>query len=225
MSYITIKDKLILILKTITDFKDSYTASTLSFSAATKTVTDSAAGLAFVQAGDNVTITGSGSNNGTYKVTTGNTAGSFVVDGTLVNENIGAAVTLALPTHVSHGDYSLLDKGIGNCIVLIPGPASESLKQARSLLREWTFYADMFVKFTDEPVSWLAFVTLRSSVLDALEKYPILNNLSGIERVTVACNDDPNGVFDSQGNGPMWFSQRFEINVTERTDLSGGDYA
>jgi len=225
MSYITIKDKLTGILKGITAFKDSYTASTISFVAATKTISDSASGLVFVVAGDTLTITGSTSNNGTYRVATGGNSASFTVDEALVNENVGQAVTLALPTHVAHGDYSLLDKGIGDCFVLVPGPVSESLKQAHSSIKTWTLYGDLFSKFVAEPESWLAFVTLRSTIIDQLEKYPMLNQLSNALKITVSANDDPSGVFDSTGNGPMWLSQRFEIKVTERTALSGGDFA
>lgn len=225
MSYITIKDKLISILKGITDFKDSYTASTLSFTAATKTVADSAGGLAFVQAGDNVTISGSASNNGVFRVATGNSAASFTVEEALINEAAGQSVILALPTHVVHGDYSLFDKGISSFVVLVPGPVSEAVKQAHSSIKTWVFYVDLFVRFTNESASWLSFVTLRSSIIDELEKYPMLNNTSGILKITVSANDDVQGVFDSQNNGPFWFTQTITIQVTERTALSGGDFA
>lgn len=226
MSYTTIKDKLIGILKGITDFKDSYSASTISFVAATKTISDSASGLVFVVAGDVVTITGSVSNNGVFRVATGAVAGSFTVEEALVNENAGATITLALPTHVTHGDYSVMDRGVGNCLILVPGPVSEALKQAGSAIRTWTLYADLFAKFTDESASWLSFIALRSAVIDQLEKYPMLNNSSNILKISVSAGDDPSGVFDKDGTGgPFWLNQRFTIQVTERTALSGGDFA
>jgi len=225
MSYITVKDKLIGILKGISDFKDSYTASSLSFTAATKTIADSANGLAFIQPGDIVTITGSASNNGVFKAATGGNAASFTVEETLVNEAAGASVTLALPAHVTHGDYSLFDKGVGNFAVLLPGPVSEPVNQARSSIRTWSLYADLFVRFSNEAASWLSFVTLRSAVIDQLEKYPMLNNSTGVLKIVVSANDDAQGVFDTQGAGPMWFTQRFTIQVTERAALSGGDFA
>ena len=225
MSYITVKDKLIGILKGITDFKDSYTATTLSFTAATKTIADTANGLAFIKAGDIITITGSASNNGAYKVATSGSAASFTVEETLINEAAAASVTLTLPTHVTHGDYSLFDKGVGNFVVLLPGPVSEAVIQAHSSIRTWTLYADLFVRFTNETAAWLSFVTLRSSVIDQLEKYPMLNNSSGVLKIVVAANDDAQGVFDTQGAGPMWFTQRFTIQITERAALSGGDFA
>ena len=225
MSYITVKDKLIGILKGITDFKDSYTASTISFTAATKTIADSASGLAFITDGDNVTITGSVSNNGVYRVATGGSAASFTVEETLVNEAAAASITLALPTHVTHGDYSPFDKGVGNFIVLVPGPVSESVNQARSSIRTWTIYMDLFVRFANDTSSWLSFVTLRSSVIDQLEKYPMLDDSTGVLKISVSANEDPQGVFDSQGAGPMWFTQRFTVDITERAALSGGDFA
>lgn len=225
MSYITVKDKLIGILKGIAALKDSYTATTLSFTAATKTIADSAGGLAFITAGDNVTITGSVSNNGVYRVATGGSAASFTVDETLVNEAATASVTLALPTHVTHGDYSLFDKGVGSFAVLVPGPVSEAVIQAHSSIKTWVIYVDLFVKFTDDASSWTSFVTLRSSIIDQLEKYPMLDDSTGILKIVVSAGDDVQGVFDSQGAGPMWFTQTITVQITERAALSGGDFA
>ena len=77
-----------------------YTAATLSFTAATKTIADSAQGLARFQTGTRLQITGSTSNNGFYTVATGGVAASLVVAETLVNEIAGASVTLSDVTDV-----------------------------------------------------------------------------------------------------------------------------
>lgn len=225
MSYTTIKDRIITLLKLISDFTDSYTASTLSFDAETAKVSDSANGLAFVQAGDSVTISGSTSNNGTFKVSSGSLAGEFTVDGILTDEAAGSAVTLTLPTHVVHGDYSLFDKGVGNFLVLVPGSVSEAVKEGRSEIRTWTYYLDMFIKFTDEATAWTNLVTLRSAIIDKIRIYPHLNSLSGILQTNISAPDDPEAIYDAQNNGPFWLSQRMVMTVTERTAQSGGDYA
>jgi hypothetical protein len=71
-----------------------YTASTISFTAATKTIADTAAGLLRFRTGRRIKITGSTSNNGTYTIATGDVAGSIVVSEALVDEVAGAAVSI-----------------------------------------------------------------------------------------------------------------------------------
>lgn len=71
-----------------------YTASTISFTAASKTITDTAAGLMRFRAGRRIKVTGSTSNNGTYTIATGDVAGSIVVSETLVNEAAGQSVSI-----------------------------------------------------------------------------------------------------------------------------------
>lgn len=72
-----------------------YRAITLSFTAASRTVADSANGLGFIRPGDMIRITGAGQagNNNFFRVATA-AAGSVVVDETLVNESAGATVTI-----------------------------------------------------------------------------------------------------------------------------------
>lgn len=225
MSYTTIKTKLLAIAKGITSLKDTYSASTLSFDATTHKISDSAGGLVFVLTDDVITIAGSTSNDGTYHVSDGANAGYVVVTEDLTTEDAGDAVTLTAPTHVTHGDYSLFDKGVGNFLVLVPGGVSEATIQAHSSIKTWTLYGDLFVKFTTEAETWDNFVSLRSDLIDQMEKYPMLDNSSGILKIRVACPGDPEGVFDNQNNGPFWFTQRLEISVTERSALSGGDFS
>lgn len=81
-------------------FRDihTYTAATLSFTASTKTIADTAFGLHRFQAGDHVQISGAGQagNNGLFTVVTGNVDGSLVVSESLTNESAGASVTVAV---------------------------------------------------------------------------------------------------------------------------------
>lgn len=225
MSYATIKTQLLTILKLIADFKDSYVASTLSFDATTKRINDSASGLAFIVTDDVIAVSGSTSNNGVFRVTDGGQADYVVVSEDLVNENAGQAVTIAAPIHVTHGDYSLFDKGVGNFLVLVPGPVGKGVIAARSSYRSWVLYGDLFIKYSSESAAWESLVTVRSSVIDQLEKYPMLNNTTGITKIEVSADEDPSGVFDSQNQGPFWLTQRFRIVVTGRSNLSGGDFS
>lgn len=72
------------------------TAATISFTASTKTIADSGNGFvtAGFRVGESVAITGSGSNNGTYTLMSV-AAGAMTVAESLVNESVGASVTIA----------------------------------------------------------------------------------------------------------------------------------
>ena len=72
-----------------------YTAATLSFTASSKIIADTAYGLKRYQTGDVIEISGSGSNDGYYTVATGNVANTLVVSETLQDEDAGASVTIS----------------------------------------------------------------------------------------------------------------------------------
>jgi hypothetical protein len=73
----------------------AYTASTISFDAATREIRDSANGLGTFDAPAVVLVSGSASNDGVYRIDSSSADGSlFVTVGTLVNEAAGASVTL-----------------------------------------------------------------------------------------------------------------------------------
>lgn len=71
-----------------------YAAATLSFTAATKTIADSAAGLVTILTGDTIRVRGSASNDGVYTVATGGVAGAIVTTEALAGELAGAYITL-----------------------------------------------------------------------------------------------------------------------------------
>jgi hypothetical protein len=85
---------------TLADLKDrllarrTYTAATISFTAATKKISDSARGLKRFQTGDAILVSGSASNNGYYSIATGDVAAEIVTTEALVNEVAGASVTI-----------------------------------------------------------------------------------------------------------------------------------
>jgi hypothetical protein len=224
MSYISIRDKLKTITKKITDFIDSYSASSISFDSATHRISDSANGLIFLVKDDVITVSGSTSNNNTFNVTDGSHAGYIVVAEDLVTEIAGDPVVISAPVHVTHGDYSTLDKGVGNSLVLVPGAVSTSVKQGGgSSIRTWNLYGDLFVKFTTESETWENLVTLRSAIINKLEIYPSLDSTSGILKIETSLPEEPWAVMDKQGAGPFFLAQRILISVTERTALSGGE--
>ena len=88
-----------------------YAAATLAFVAATKKITDSAAGLVTVLTGDTIRIRGSASNDGVYTVATGGVAGEIVTTEALVDE--GAARYITICKRESHSNNAVLDQRTG----------------------------------------------------------------------------------------------------------------
>lgn len=72
----------------------AYTATTISFTASTDTITDTAKGLRAIQVGEIIEVEGSTLNNGFYTVATVVGPGSFTVSEALADEAAGASVTL-----------------------------------------------------------------------------------------------------------------------------------
>lgn len=224
MSFSTIKTKCLAISKEIDSLKDSYSASTISFDSATHKILDSASGLGFLSQDDKITISGSGSNNGVFTVSTGGESGYCVVVENLTTEIAGSAVSISAPTQVYFGEYPF-DKGVGDFLSFYPGPVGEQIKIPTSSIRSWTLYADLFVKYTTEAETWEKLTDLRSELIDIFEKYPILNNSSGILKVRSDCPIDPEAIFDKSNNGPFWITQRINLVITEKVTVSGGDFS
>ncbi len=88
-----------------------YAAATIAFVAATKKITDTANGLATFKTGDTIRVRGSTSNDGVYTVATGNVAGEIVTTEALVDEAVGAYVTLC--KRVSPSNNCILDNNTG----------------------------------------------------------------------------------------------------------------
>jgi len=71
-----------------------YSAATIAFAASTRSITDTANGLAVAETNDLIHITGSTYNDGIYTVETGGVAGTIVVKENLTTEALGDTVTI-----------------------------------------------------------------------------------------------------------------------------------
>lgn len=87
------------------------TAADISFTAATKKISQVAAGLAIFLTGDIIVITGSVSNDGVYTVATGGVAAEIVTTEALVDEAAGASVSIA--KREAHSNNCVLDQNTG----------------------------------------------------------------------------------------------------------------
>ena len=139
----------------------------------------------------------------------------------------GLTGTFADTAQVTLGNYDVLDSGVAASAVLVPGAFEQDGQGeggARKSVRAWNVLIDLFRKYVDEGTTYTSFTTDRDAVIAEIEKYPTLNGETGIVNVIVRSDGDPGEVFDEDDAGPFFVWQRLRVAVTERADLSGGEY-
>lgn len=87
----------------------TYTASTISFTASTKKISDTAWGLKRFQTDDLIQVSGSTSNNSRFTVATGNVAAEIVTSESLTDESVGQSITI---TNITDLDDDALLEGV-----------------------------------------------------------------------------------------------------------------
>lgn len=135
--------------------------------------------------------------------------------------------TFASTDDVSRGDYRILDSGADTLAVLIPGPFEQdgiAEGGARKSVRAWQVLIDLFRQYVDDGTTWTNFETDRDAVLAQIEKYPTLDGESGVVNIVITADADPGEVFDEDEAGPFFVWQRLRLTITERADLSGGEF-
>ncbi len=135
--------------------------------------------------------------------------------------------TFAATTDVTRGDYRILDSGADAVAILVPGAFEQDgigEGGARKSVRDWNVLIDLFRKYVDDGTTWTNFETDRDAVMGQLEKYPTLDGESGVVNVIISADADPGEVFDEDDQGPFFVWQRLRIRITERADLSGGEF-
>ena len=139
----------------------------------------------------------------------------------------GLTGTFVSTSDVTRGNYEVLDSGADATAVLIPGAFEQdgiAEGGARKSVRDWNVLIDLFRKYLDEGTTWTNFETDRDAVIAELEKYPTLNGEAGIVRGIISADADAGEVFDEDDNGPFFVWQRLRIKITERADLTGGEF-
>lgn len=114
----------------------TYSAASISFAESTKKISDSAYGLKRFQTGDLIQVSGSADNDGYYTIATGNVAKEIVVVEALVDELVGATVTITqmddLPDDVA------LERAVGTVSRYIDGRCGRRFYQKSGTVRYYT---------------------------------------------------------------------------------------
>ena len=116
---------------------------------------------------------------------------------------------------VTEGDFRVLDSGSTNTAVLLPGAIPNF--DIAGLVRQVEYEAimDLFTRFVDD-TTYNTFGTLRDAVISTLNTGSA-PALSAVYFITLLRSDsDPIELFDKQGNGPFFITQRFRITIEEQ---------
>ena len=132
-----------------------YTATTLAFVSATKTITDTAGGLRRFANTDVIEVSGSVSNDGLYTVVTGGNPTVVVVSEALANESAGASVTLSQVSSLASATDPSDDDALERCIQSASREIDNYTQRRFYTVEETRYYTacDYDLIFVDDLVS------------------------------------------------------------------------
>jgi hypothetical protein len=133
-----------------------------------------------------------------------------------------------LSTSVKLSDYSLLDNGTAQFIVLQPDSFDSDQNDAWGRdVKHWNILAEVFQKYTKETETMTNFRSLRTAIINELEKYPTLNNAAGVLGRTFSGEGGVINVTDKNNPTLIYYKmQTFRVVVTQEvTDITGGEFA
>lgn len=113
---------------------------------------------------------------------------------------------------VTEGDYRAMDQGRTNIAVITPGSLPEF---GTTELTRWHTYdamVDLFSRW-DDFTAYNDFGTLRDAVLSTVNAAPCLDETYSI--TGIASEGNPTEVYDKQGAGPFFMTQRLRFTIQE----------
>jgi hypothetical protein len=128
---------------------------------------------------------------------------------------------------VDIGNYQMLDKGVSHAAVLLPGRFSGQ-DGSYEEVRDEDILLDLFQRYNaDAGTNWDNFTVFRDAVRDKIKSYPTLNGVTGVSRVLVNADEDPDAISKGKNPeaGPVFILQRLRVTVTQRVAMTAGEYA
>lgn len=125
---------------------------------------------------------------------------------------------------VKLSDYSPFDNGTPQFIVLQPeGFNSDESDGADRMVYSWNIQIELFQRFTNETTTMTNFRAFRKAVIDELEKYPTLNNASGVLARTFAAEG---GVVDVKDKEALLYRMQTLrcVVIQEVTSITSGEF-
>jgi len=106
-------------------------------------------------------------------------------------------------------DHAILDMGVTNAAVIIPGGIGTQPQNGPPYTRTWDILLRLFTQFIDEPTALAAFKALRAAVILKIDENPGLGGVSGVLNTIIASESD---IYES-GPTPIYLAQNFRVTV------------
>jgi hypothetical protein len=135
------------------------------------------------------------------------------------------AISTVSSDDITRGDYSVMDSGRDNIAVITPGAIDQPDARSRMSYYEWDVLIDVIRRYIDDGSTSVSFIQWRDSIMTQLESYPTLDGVTGVLRTRIRTEGDPDDIFDDDDAGPFFKVQRLRLTITQRIDLTGGEYA
>lgn len=132
-----------------------------------------------------------------------------------------------LSGNVTLSDYRPLEDGDLQFVVLQPDSFDSGEGQSWAMeFKNWNIIAEVFQRYTSESETMTNFRTLRSNIINAVQKYPTLNQVDGVVGVTVTGEGGIRDITDA-GNSSIIYYRMQTIRFVIRQqidDVTGGEY-
>ena len=129
---------------------------------------------------------------------------------------------------IMNGDESGLVGGADYFARLHPGSFGPTAVANRQVAIDWEIELKIYVLFKELQTSWDNFRSLRSEVSYLILQYPSLNNVQGVQSVTIGAGENPVYIVDDPeiaNPTPLYISQTFSVLVHQLFPMNGGEYA
>jgi len=126
---------------------------------------------------------------------------------------------------VKLSDYTPFDDGETRFIVLQPDDFDSGDSDAEDrMVYSWSILVELFQKFTNETETMTNFRAFRKAVINELEKYPTLNNATGVLSRTFASEGGIPDVKDK--DALLYRMQTIRVTVVQEvTSITNGEFA
>jgi hypothetical protein len=118
------------------------------------------------------------------------------------------------------GDYRPLGKGKSQVVVLNAGPVPNRrvVQATRRIATDWVIYIDLYVAWRGE-ISTIAtdIRSKRQDIIDHIDKYPTLNNTSGVLNAFISGGGEPQAW---RGGSKNWWHQRLRCDIQDRVTIT-----
>ena len=106
-------------------------------------------------------------------------------------------------------NHAILDMGVANAAVIIPGGIGTQPQNGPVYVRTWEILLRLFTQYLDEPTALTAFKALRAAVVLKIDENPSLGSVSGVFNTVISSESD---IYES-GPTPVYLAQNFRVTV------------